>query len=346
MSESNAKDTTLTGEAKAIDKSFTDFIKVSLELHDKVHGQMKQAPWSVRLSKLSSSYTQSDNPLGWKKMFEDFYTLHHEDISKDIFMELDDDEGDVNDGWIKDNKNEESGGGNKKKGGWKRKISCKGLVIYFSDKPGARDFSIALTEIYKDAISLSNKKGDNDVVCASYPARILYGIYCLFRDCISKEDPTWPQLKKNAHVLKVYIDEILPNGTESSEIGSGVKGFSNIISQVMKSAGIDTGDMDAGGLEEVLSNTLKGDTVGKMGKVFSKIVDGVSNGDGDSDNPGDIMDRLGDVLKDDEVRDLLTSATKETTETMGNLASSIPTAASVGKTTVVEEGDGNASDQE
>jgi hypothetical protein len=309
---------------------------------------MKQSPWFVRLTKLNSSYIQSDNPLGWKNMFQTFYGSNIEEISKSIFIDVGEDEGGVNDGWLKDSVTIEEVGP-RKKGGWNRKIPCKGLIIYFSDKSAARDFSIPITEIYKDAINLSNSKGDSDVICASYPARILHGIYSILKATISKEDPTWSQLEKNTNVLKVYVEEILPNGDGSSDVGSGIQGFSKIMSQVMKSAGMSTDEMDSSGMEDALSKTLSGDTVAKMGKVFSKIVQSVSTkGSNNSEDPGDVMDRLGEVLKDKEVRELLTSSTKETSEAIGNLASSIPTASSVGQVSPLPnvEDDCDAGDQE
>jgi hypothetical protein len=92
----------LDSKAVTLDKYITGFIEISKEIHDKAFGSMSETLWMTRLTKLQASYVKSKNPMGWAKMFSDFYAIHSDDISKDIFEEVENENTKVNDDWIKD----------------------------------------------------------------------------------------------------------------------------------------------------------------------------------------------------------------------------------------------------
>lgn len=322
----------LTPQAKQLDEQFNELVETCKDLHDDAYGSMSETLWMNRLTKLQAAYIKSKNPMGWAPMFLNFYALHSEVLSKPIFHEVDD-EDKVNDEWLKDMENREGGSSAppSSRTGWGPKTAtCRGHVIYFNPNPKYRAVSFALGEIYEVACDLSKKKGTKDVKKFAYPAKILYHLYAIWECVLSKEDPTWKQVSSNALVLKTFLDEVLPSDGQEG-LGSGIKGFSKIMASVMKNAGISS-EVNTGELEKAMESTFQGDTVQTMGKVVSKIMSSITSGEEGkegTESPDQVMDRLGDVFKDKEIREMLSSSAQETAGKMADLAESVPTAENV-----------------
>lgn len=309
------------------DKHFTALIEFAKEIHDKEHGAMAdQTFWMARLTRLQASYVKSKNPMGWAEMFLRFYAVHSEEIAKDIFIETDEDTK-INDDWLKVTENFESRGLPSSGSGWgPRQASCKGYVIYF-DQERARWCSIAINEIYQAAVKLAKEKGATNTRIFSYPAHILYNFYEILSIVVSEFDATHKTLVRNALILREFINEISPTDPAADTIGDGVKGFSKIMASVMKAAGI-SGDADSAQLESAMQKSLEGDTVKTMGKVVSKIMEsvgtiGAADGSGDTDT---VMDRLGAVFQNKEIREMLSTSAKATADQVAGLAASVPRA--------------------
>jgi len=316
----------LTPQEQKFDKHITALIEVAKEVHDKEHGPMSgMTLWMTRLTRLQTSYIKSKNPMGWAEMFSKFYAVHSDAIAKDIFVETDEDTK-INDDWLKITENFETRGLPPGGSGWgPRQASCKGYVLYFDTDPRARWCSIAINEIYQTAVKLSKEQGGANTRIFAYPAQILYNFYEILAVVVSPFDETHKTLVKNALILREFINEISPTDPSADGIGEGVKGFSKIMASVMKAAGIGT-EANAAELESAMQKSLEGDTVKTMGKVVSKIMESVGS-IGGADGPGDtdtVMDRLGDVFKDKEIREMLSTSAKATADQVAGLAASIP----------------------
>lgn len=319
-------------QAKTVNKHITDLIEISKEVHDKAYGAMSdQTLWMTRLTKFQSSYIKSKNPMAWIRLFSEFFDVHSERIAEDVFIEEEEDTK-VNDSWLRCETNFETRSATAGAGtGWTpRQATCKGYVLYYDPAPKYRAVSIAISEIYLCACKLSKEKGSTNTRMFSYPVHILYNLYALFSTAVSPLDESHKQLVKNTKVLKAFLDEISP--VADSGVGDGMKGFSKIMASVMKSAGIDIG-ANSEQLESAMQSTMQGDAVQTMGKVVSKIMQSVGAGETKDESTDAVLDRLGDVFKDRELRDMLSTSAKETADKVATLSASIPTAESVGQAT-------------
>ena len=280
-------------DLEALDLHINGLIDVSKSINEEANGS-KQTVWLTRLLKFQSSYIKSSNPLGWVKMFSDFYTTHKAKIDHEIFT----DNGEtskVNDEWLKTTASNEGSSSSKSWG--PKSMTCKGLVIYFD--PKIVSVSIPISEIYLTAAKLSKERGDDDVKIFAYPAYILYHLYSIF-DCINLKESL------NVTTLKAFIDEISPVG-ESEDTGKGFKGFGKILSGLAKQIGIGSG-IDGKKIESFMEDTFKGDAMKNIGTIVSKVKDTIGSG-ADLTDTGSVLNKLSDVLKDKEVQGMLAGMT-------------------------------------
>lgn len=304
---------------------FTNLIEISKEIHDSAFGSMNSTLWMVRLTNLQASFIKSKNPMGWADMFLDFYEKHSDQLTKDIFMEVGDDTMKVNDDWLKTTEFYGPEVQTGKVSGWSpSQAVCKGHVLYLD--PSKKSCSFPLTEVYLSATKLHKTKGSTNVRAFSYPARVLYNLYEILTIVLSPIDGGHEKLVKNANVLKQFIDEISPSGGES-DMGEGIRGLSKIMSQVMKSAGVN---MDASKLESTVGAVLEGDGVSKLTQVAGKFMQKMNDG-GEIKGPEDLMDKLGDALRDKDLREAVGEAAGTVSGQLSGLVDSIPTAESVGQ---------------
>ena len=309
-----------------LDIDIRGLVKTTTELHDEIYGKSSQRPhalWMVRISNFLSAYSKANNPNGFKKMFNDFYSVHTQELCQDIFIEQDE-QTIVNDKWlrVKDNLEQKSSVKKSSSDSWApSQATCKGLVIYFD--PQRKSVSIPISEIYIAATSYAKEKGTSDLHAYSYPGRILYHLFSILHHSIPELDPTRQKITNNMIAIKSFLNEITtPNESSRTPapndlIGEGLSGFTKIMSTVMKSAGLDM-NIDASQLESTMRNTFNGDTVKSMGKVVNKIIDSVK--DSKSNDLNSVMDGIGEAFKDPEIRNMLSSSARETAA----LVSSIP----------------------
>jgi hypothetical protein len=300
-------------EPEKVNKYFTGLIEVSKNIHDDLYGSMSNTLWLTRLTKVQAAYIKSKNPLGWKSMFTDFFSTHSEEIMRDVFHE-----SGVNDKWLKNTTNYESSSK-----GWASGATCKGLIIYFNTDPKHRAVSIAISEIYAAACKVAKEKGESSVKILTYPAKLLYNFYSLISVGLDELDPASDQINRNVTALKTFIDEMSPE-TESS-VGSGGGGIADMMSAMMKSSGVDTGGVDAGSISSIIEETMKGDSVKGITDVISKIMASMNGAEGEEqDNtPAGVMNKLSDVLGNQEIRDMLTSSAENASSVITDLVGSV-----------------------
>ena len=346
MSTSNV----LSPEAKNLDSALTPFFNVCKNVHKAGSKGSSVSLWLSRVTKLQTAYSKSKRrPEKWNEMFKKFFFDFKEELTKPIFYE-DDDLEKVNDTWMKNTEKIEvkvgkSGKANKSgSSGWgPSQMTCTGHVIYFD--PTIISASIPISQIYLAAIELATKHTISNIKMFSLPAQVLYHLYDVLSVAISPLEDGYEQIENNVLILKTFLDEILPEDDEDDGVGEGLNGFSKIMGNMMKSAGMDASALGENGMEEAVSSALSGDALGNMGKLMQRIMKDASNAPKESGING-VMDNISKTMQDPEVRQMIDESQKFISEKISTLTGSIPTADDVSSSNELEDGDGDAGDQE
>lgn len=305
---------------KNLDESIKLLLTSSLAIHDNLYSN-KQRVWFTNVTKIFSAYTKIDNPDSFKDMFINFFNKHREILSKPIFY--DSPEGDmlVNDSLFKITEVIAGPGidptkiKTTKSDSWSPTETFNhGYVIYFdNDNPKTKAVSIPINEIYQSATKLY-KDQNGGAKNKSYPGKILLSLYSTFLFSLPEDDSNYDDIKKNVNVLSEFLDQIL--GEDKSNNGP-LSGITNIMAQVMKSTGLSSGDMNASQLESVLGNALSGDTFKGLSSVVTELMSSVNGKE--NNNIGDVMTNIGDALKSDSIKDMVSKTASQSEELINSI---------------------------
>lgn len=326
MESSTSTDTAISKEAQELDTAFTGLLDICKDIHEAGKKGSSQHLWLSRVTTLQAGYAKSKkNPTKWKEMFARFYFDYKSDLDRPIFFD-DGTDMKVNDEWLKD-KEKESKTAPRAAGSWSpAQIVNKGINIFFDAKIQAA--CIPLTEVYKMATSLSVSHGEKNVKMFVLPAKFLYHLYNVLGVCVPPLEDGYTNITQNITVLQRFIKEVLPNDSDDSGIGDGLKGFSQIMGKVLKSSGVD-GDFDANGMESAVNSAFSGGAVETMGKMVQRIMKSVSDVPATGD-VSQVLDKIGEAFKDPEVRGMLAESEKAMSEQVTALSQSVPTAEGLG----------------
>lgn len=303
-------------------------IQLGFEMHDKKYGMNRQKIWMVWISQFYSLYIKGKNPDLFKEMFIRFYNKHQDVISTSIFEEKDD-ETEVNDEWLKDKKYLEGPGfkarqGPRKKKGWSPSDNrCRGKVIYFDDdNPKRIVYSIPISEIYMTATQLYEERGEEDISCTAYPAKILMCLYGIFDEILPRPNK---QINDNLEILKDFVAQVSSRDNKDRSSGSGISGISKIMNQVMKAAGIE-GEIDGEKIARGIGNALDEKTVGNISRVIGEVTKAVNENSPEGGPKGieDVLGGLGKALQSNSVKEAVAETKDSVAKATASLQASIP----------------------
>lgn len=301
---------------KDFDDAIRKLIEISINVYDiKYNKQDKTVLWFTRITKFNSAYIKSKKPKAFFSMFQKLYEIYKDQIDNKIFIETKEDTK-VNDAWLKDKVNHENK--NQTAYGWSpNQLTCSGVVLYVD--PNIKQVSIPLSEIYLTIIDLI-KKNKNDTKIVLLAPKFLQCIYKIFYAVTDHNS----KLKENYETLTDLINK---NSVDNSDdyIGNNMADFSKMISSLMKTAGINV-SLDSKQIESAITTTFNNPSIKKMGEVVNKIVEDPNKL---SENPGEaisqVINKIGDALRNEDVKSILVETVKETTDKTTKLFESIPT---------------------
>lgn len=317
------------------DSSVKYLLEVSSEIHDKLHGNSssKTALWMSWTNKFTNAYAKKNQPEFFYSMFITFFNKYISNFSMPIFTkETPESSVTVNDIWLKNEEYLPGPGFVQPQiavaGSWTpSEARCKGVVIYFNDNEKFAAVSIPISEIYRAACKLYKREGDAN--CKLYPAKVLIGLYSIIYYVL-------PDIIEQKIIIKSNIDELrehLEISSPASEsainqdnIGSGLAGLSKIMSQVMKSAGIDNSGFDENTLPKMLGGAINEKSINTVGKVVKEVVNAVSgpSEDGGKQDIGSMLGKIGKALQTDTVKDAISGISEFTKKQNDELIATIP----------------------
>jgi len=269
--------------------------------------------WHICVEKFHAAYIKAKNPDGFRDMFAAFFEKHSDKFTEDVI----DEDGDINDTWLK-NKEVLTKSSKKKKaideGAFSlRNINCRGEVIYFDESnEKIRNVSIPISEAYLGACKIyadGAKRGEYSPL----PAQLLNALFNVMSFVCGAEDMT--AVNKNIKSLKEIIEQ-LTNGEESnSSVGDTLNPLGNIVKTFTKKFGIDSGNLDMSNIEKTVGNIFNEDVMNKakgMWNEFNTKVGVTENAD-----LGTIITNVSNAMKDEELQAKLKDGIAEIASKVG-----------------------------
>ena len=245
-------------------------------------------------------------------MFLSFFDKHRDKFTKPVI----DDEGDINDEWLK-NKDILSTSSKKKKSSDDnsfslRNINCRGEIIYFDEtNEKIKNVSIPISEAYLSACKIYSdgaKRGEYSPL----PAQLLVSLFTLMNEvCPEKHKDN---VSNNVKELKDVVDQ-LTNGEDTSTTGSTLDGLGSILKKAQQSLNLNLGDINASNIEEKVSSILDPNITGKFKTMWDRFNEKVNLKDGA--DLGSIISNVSDAMKDKDLQSELQTTIAEVASKVG-----------------------------
>ena len=308
-------------ESMTFDIAVRKLLLIAMDIKSAIvdHYKQHEPKWSICAGKFYSCYTKLNDVSAFKPMFVQFYKKYQKEINTPIF-----DDETVNDAWLKCGSDikiaPKSHSTSSKGSNWLKSAQqpCSGIVIiYNQDYPMV---SIPISEIYNQAIKVSNDHGEKNSRYQRFPAEVLYSLFWI---CKTSSDDNSTDLDHNLDLLKKFIDEMSPSETPSN-VGSSFDGIGSILKKIMASSGMGN-SINEKSVDSAVSTLLNGDTTKKMGEVVTNLFKDMQ--DAKPTNINDALDKFGDVLKKPEMKELIAETAKSVSNISGvPLEAQIPNA--------------------
>lgn len=308
---------------KDLDSSIKLLLSTSLKVHDMLYGTKQQRFWFVCTSKIYSAYTKIDDATKFIPMFKEFFEENKEFFSKPIFYDDTNGQSQVNDSLLKFNEVCKGPGINPSKSmsssssSWSPSDSyCKGHVIYFdNENVKTRAVCIPIGEIYQASTKLYKEQHESNMNARSAPGKILLALYSIFSHILEKKDEN---VERNLKMVGEFIEQILAENTGKSG-ESSLSGLTKIMADTMKSSGINSGNLNAGELENALSNVLNTDTIKSVSSVIGEMMSAVSNNTRENATPGEVISNIGAALQNDSIKNALGNVVTQSNDLLATI---------------------------
>ena len=270
--------------------------------------------WHICIEKFHAAYIKAKNPEGFRDMFASYFTKNLDKFKDDVI----DDDGDINDEWLK-NKDILVSKANKKKKTIDessfslRNINCRGEVIYFDESnEKIKNVSIPVSEAYLAACKIYSDGAKNGEY-SPLPAQLLVALFTLMSEVCDEKYKK--QMEDNVKSLKDVVDQ-LTNGEETNNgMGSTLNGISGLLEQAKKKLGIDLNNLDTNNIEKTVSGLFNDDITNKAKSIWDKFNSKVNAAD--AKDIGSIISSVSDAMKDGELQAELQSTLAEVASKVG-----------------------------
>jgi hypothetical protein len=302
-----------------LDTSIKALLRVISQIQSRSSGNvdfMKSSKpyWHLCIEKFHAAYIKAKNPDGFQDMFNTFFEKHLSKFTEEVI----DEDGDINDEWLK-NKEVQTPKGNKKKKTIDessfslRNINCRGEVIYFDESnEKVRNVSIPISEAYLAACKIyadGAKRGEYSPL----PAQLLTALFSVMLEVCDKEYEK--EVRKNVKSLKEIVEQ-LTNGEEENTSGTGstLDPISGLLNQVKKK--LNLGDnLDLSSLEKITSGLFDSDVTNKVKGIWDTFNEKVNLKEGA--DLSTIISNVSDAMKDGELQERLKGTIAEVASKVG-----------------------------
>lgn len=272
--------------------------------------------WHLCSEKFHAAYTKAKNPEGFRDMFNTFFEKHIDKFTEEVV----DEDGDINDEWLK-NKEVISKSSKKKKSDdysfSLKNINCRGEIIYFDESnEKIRNVSIPITEAYLAACKIYSDGAKNGEY-SPLPAQLLFNLFNVMSFVC--DESYADKVKKNVKALKEIIDNLTDETEQNdTETGSTLNPITGVMKTFAKKFGLDgsngAGGFNIGNIEKTVSSLFSDDVADKMKNVFNSFTEKVNLGD--AKDIGSIISNVSDAMKDPALQENLK-------ETLSSVASKV-----------------------
>ena len=301
-----------------LDSSIKNLIRVITQIQNHgggfdFSGKSSKPYWNLCLEKFHAAYLKAKNPDGFKDMFETFFTKNIEKFTSPVV----DDEGDINDEWLKNKDIMAPKNAKKKKtideGAFSlRNISCRGEVIYFDESnEKIRNVCIPISEAYLGACKIYATGAKNGEY-SPLPAQLLLALYTVMTEVC--DDEYKEEMTSNVKSLKEVVEQLTNGEEEDTTRGDTLNPLSSLISTFGKKFGM--GDkMDLTNIEKTVGGLFNDDMVSKAKGIWSEFNSKVNVGD--SSDLGSIINNVSEVMKDEGLQNKLKEGIAEIASNLG-----------------------------
>jgi hypothetical protein len=270
--------------------------------------------WHICTEKFHAAYIKAKNPEGFRDMFLSFFEKNLKKFSDDVI----DDDGDINDEWLK-NKDILTTKMNKKKKTIDessfslRNINCRGEVIYFDEtNEKIKNVSIPISEAYLSACKIYSdgaKRGEYSPL----PAQLLVALFTLMSEVCDEQYKE--QMEKNVKALKDVVEQLTNGEDTNNGMGSTLNGIGGLLEQAKKKLGLDLNNLDSGNIEKTVSGLFSDDITSKAKSIWDKFNSKVNASD--AKDISSIISSVSDAMKDGELQAELQSTLAEVASKVG-----------------------------
>ena len=303
---------TLDSSIRGLLKVISQIQNVSSTKNGNFLGNGSKPYWTICVEKFHAAYIKAKNPEGFQDMFANFFGKHRDKFTSPVI----DDEGDINDEWLK-NKDILSACTKKKKSGDDnsfslRNINCRGEVIYFDEtNEKIKNVSIPISEAYLSACKIYSdgaKRGEYSPL----PAQLLVSLFTLMSEvCPPKHKES---VENNIKELKDVVEQ-LTNGDDTSTTGSTLDGLGSILKKAQQSLNLNLGDINASNIEEKVSSIMDPAITGKFKTMWDRFNEKVNLKDGA--DIGSIITNVSEAMKDKDLQNELQTTIAEVASKVG-----------------------------
>ena len=304
---------------ESLDTSIRSLLKVIAQIQNvssakngNFLGNGSKPYWHICVEKFHAAYIKAKNPDGFRDMFSSFFEKHRDMFIEEVINE----EGDINDEWLK-NKEILSTSSKKKKSNDEgvfslKNINCRGEVIYFDEtNEKIKNVSIPISEAYLAACKIYSdgaKRGEYSPL----PAQLLVAFFTLIAEVCP--DKYKSKVEKNVKELKDVVEQ-LTNGDEQTTTGSTLDGIGSILKKAQESLNLNLGDINTSNIEEKVSTLLDPNITGKFKTMWDRFNQKVNLKEGA--DLGSIISNVSDAMKDKDLQSELQNTIAEVASKVG-----------------------------
>ncbi len=252
--------------------------------------------WHLCVEKFHAAYIKAKNPDGFRDMFNNFFEKHLDKFTGDVV----DEDGDINDEWLKNKDVLLSGKSKKKKSSDEiifspRNISCRGEIIYFDESnEKIRNVSIPISEAYLAACKIYADGAKNGQY-SPLPAQLLHSLYNVMGFVCDNEHQK--SVQNNIKALKDIVASLTDDEPESNGTGSTLNPLSGLMKTFASKFGLGgEGGFDASKIEQTVSSIFSDDMTSKMKNMFDTFTEKVNLGE--AKDITSIITNVSDAMKD------------------------------------------------
>lgn len=256
--------------------------------------------WHLCVEKFHAAYIKSKNPGGFVDMFNTFFEKHQDKFTEDVV----DEEGDINDEWLKNKEVLNSTVSKKKKtvdssSFSLRNIKCRGEVIYFDESnEKIRNVSIPISEAYLHACKIyanGAKKGEYSPL----PAQLLLALFTVMMEVCDDESKS--DVKSNVKALKDVVEQLTNGEEQSTSTGATLDPIGGLMKKLTeKFGGGKDGGFDMGNLEKTVSGLFNDEITDKVKGMWNTFNDKVNLGN--TSDLSSVISSVTDVMKDPSIQ--------------------------------------------